>query len=547
MGTFTGTQFGDVIATNQVSNGVIASPAGTRPSAGDDIISGGGGNDTIDGGGGANTISGGGGIDSITDAGSGSVIHGDDGGDAITELGKNNTIYGDAGGDTIVFRDNGNTAFGGEGNDSLRIFYDSEDGTASGVSYLHGDAGDDTIDASADLLITPGDLTLYAYGDDGNDILDATSLDPGLQGVLGSGSDFLYGGAGDDTFFVFEPTDAAIENANEGNDTVCAFLTDYTLGANVENLELLSFADGPNYGWHLTGNDLGNTISIDDDSEVGGFFINGAGGNDLITGAKSGDTIDGGAGDDTIYGKPAGGDSLGEDLVEYFDNDTIHGGAGNDLIYGAGGRGDWDGDDKLYGDAGDDTILAQDGDDMVRGGIGDDRLYGEVGNDVLYGQDGNDILDGGSARSYDENGMAQAASDELYGHAGDDILRGGDGADRLSGGPGNDIYAFDYFFDSRPGAANRDIILDFDAVGAGIGDRINVSTMDANWLSEANDAFVFKGTTALSGPGQLNVVASGADTLVQAQMDNDPDIDLEILVKDGLTTPSQWVADDFIL
>ena len=45
----------------------------------------------------------------------------------------------------------------------------------------------------------------------------------------------MYGGAGNDVYFVDNTGDVVIENANEGNDTVFASI-DYGLGANVENL-----------------------------------------------------------------------------------------------------------------------------------------------------------------------------------------------------------------------------------------------------------------------------------------------------------------------
>ena len=45
----------------------------------------------------------------------------------------------------------------------------------------------------------------------------------------------MYGGAGNDVYFVDNAGDVVIENVNEGNDTVYASI-DYGLTANVDNL-----------------------------------------------------------------------------------------------------------------------------------------------------------------------------------------------------------------------------------------------------------------------------------------------------------------------
>ena len=66
----------------------------------------------------------------------------------------------------------------------------------------------------------------WIYGNANDNILDA-------RGALGH----LYGGAGDDTYYVGGATTTVLENVNEGIDTVHAGVS-YTPGANVENLIL---------------------------------------------------------------------------------------------------------------------------------------------------------------------------------------------------------------------------------------------------------------------------------------------------------------------
>ncbi len=64
------------------------------------------------------------------------------------------------------------------------------------------------------------------------------------------GNDNLYGGPGNDSYWVLEPEDAAIERPNEGYDTVDVYDTDYTLGANVEKLIVNPWDLGPGPSLH---------------------------------------------------------------------------------------------------------------------------------------------------------------------------------------------------------------------------------------------------------------------------------------------------------
>ena len=101
----------------------------------------------------------------------------------------------------------------------------------------------------------------------------------------GIGADILYGYNGDDTFYVDNIGDAVVENANQGTDWVVCYLSSYTLGANVENLNYL----GPSTtGFTGTGNSLNNTI----------LGWNGA---DRLDGGIGADTMRGYDGDDLFY------------------------------------------------------------------------------------------------------------------------------------------------------------------------------------------------------------------------------------------------------
>ena len=75
---------------------------------------------------------------------------------------------------------------------------------------------------------------------------------------MATGADLLSGGAGDDTYGVDNPGDSIIENVNEGIDTVESLVT-HTLGANVENLTLVSW--DPSTPINGTGNALANILT----------------------------------------------------------------------------------------------------------------------------------------------------------------------------------------------------------------------------------------------------------------------------------------------
>src|SRR5690554_1206901 len=99
--------------------------------------------------------------------------------------------------------------------------------------------------------------TIYGYA--ANDILRGERGDDSLYGgdnndrlYGGEDEDWLYGGKGDDTYYLDVDSDRVIERFGEGEDTVWAWLSSYTLEANVENL----YIDG----MIGTGNGLNNHI-----------------------------------------------------------------------------------------------------------------------------------------------------------------------------------------------------------------------------------------------------------------------------------------------
>lgn len=88
-----------------------------------------------------------------------------------------------------------------------------------------------------------------------------------------------------------------------------------------------------------------------------------------------------------------------------------------------------------------------------------DNIFGFAGPDTLFGGGNEDVL---------------------YGGVGNDNLIGGGGEDVLVGGAGFDVFNYDTVLHSQVGAGARDIIVDFDGNGAAAGDRIDLSTIDAD-------------------------------------------------------------------
>ena len=201
---------------------------------------------------------------------------------------------------------------------------------------------------------------------------------------------------------------------------------DYTLSANVENLELTGIAI------NATGNELDNSIIGNAQDNV----INGAAGND---------TLKGGAGNDTyIYNFGDGLDTIndadGLGNIKYRDANGIEyaltggdqatlGGAFTDasgrFIYAYS-----DNDQTLNISLDGQASLVIQNYDFTTNSLGitltTPYIIGTPFNDILTGRAGN------------ENIQGLDGSDQLYGGGGNDTLDGGLGFDTLIGGDGND-------------------------------------------------------------------------------------------------------------
>ena len=409
------------------------------------------------------------------------------------------------------------------------------------ANILTGGAGDDV------LLGLGGNDTLNGlagidqlFGGTGNDILNGGNDNDVLNGEDGNdtlngglGADAMNGGAGNDTFVVDNVGDTVTEALGGGIDLVQTSLTNYLLGANVENLTYTGVGN-----FTGTGNALANTIT----SGVGNDVLNGGAGADQLVGGAGNDTYIVDSAADVVVEVTGGGtDTVQTSLASYTLaanvenltytgvgnlvgngnglNNVITAGAGNDTLNGGGGN------DILIGNAGNDTLNGDAGNDQLLGGIGTDTLNGGTGDDVLDGGDGADVLNGGAGN---DTLLGGDADDILLGGIGNDFIDGGTGNNTVTGGAGNDMMVASSGNDIFMFAAGfgTDQIIGFDANAVGGQDRLDISSF---------------GVTAATFAGIVIITDVGADTLISS-----PGIADSIRLV-GVADATTVTAADFIL
>ena len=440
-------------------------------SEGDDKLEGGAGNDTLDGDLGADTMiggagndryfvntfedrvdeTGGSGIDIVIVAaptfnlgveGFGAIenmeiiadvpasVVGNDLNNSIRANGQNNAIAGSGGNDTI-------------------------DG-GGGVDRLNGDAGADKLS-----------------GGDGNDSLTG-----------GTGRDTLIGGSNEDNYTI-DDGDMAIETQDGilgGNDTVHYIGSKgLTLGANLENLDLVSGLTG-------TGNGLENRIT----GNISDNRLSGLAGNDTLDGRDGNDTLDGGAGADTMIGGAGSDTYIVDNALDVVAEDAAA--LGIDTVRSSVSFGLPDGVATATSGI-ENLVLTGNGALIATGNKFNNRLTGNAGRNVLSGLDGNDTLEGGA------------------------------GADTLIGGEGDDTYDIDSPADKivETGASALDIVraatsIDLNlAVFAGIEGVTLAGTraINATGTDTGNELTGNSAANRLFGGGGLDLLLGGGgnDTL----------------------------------
>ena len=191
-------------------------------------------------------------VNVITGNGAANRLDGGLGADKLKGGGGNDTYVVDRAGDTII-------EDAGAGTDTV----------LSSVTY--------TLAANVENLTLTGGNAINASGNSLANILIGNNSANSLDGK--AGADRMEGGGGNDTYFVENVGDRAIESAGGGTDTVSAKVS-FTLGADVENLTLKG-----GLAINGTGNGLANVIK----GNSGANLINGRGGADKLTGGGGAD------------------------------------------------------------------------------------------------------------------------------------------------------------------------------------------------------------------------------------------------------------------
>ena len=256
----------------------------------------------------------------------------------------------------------------------------------------------------------------------------------------------LFGGTGNDAYFVDNTGNGVIESVGGGIDTVYA-TAHSRLANNVENLVLQGSAD-----WQAYGNGGSNAIYgnagnnlVDGGAGVDGMY--GLAGNDVYFVDNPGDAVieNPGGGNDTVFATAhfrlsADVEYLvlqGSADLQGYGNDLgnlIYGNSGNNLLDGAGGA------DGMVGGAGNDVYFVDNAGDMVaeNPNEGTDAVF-SIAHFGLSADVETLVLQG----SADLQGYGNSDANKIYGNTGSNLLNGEGGADTMLGGAGNDVYFVD--------------------------------------------------------------------------------------------------------
>ncbi len=153
-----------------------------------------------------------------------------------------NTIIGNAGNNVLSGGAGDDTLAGGKGQDIYNV------NSAGDHVVEHASEGHDRVNASISYALSANveDLTLVGTGNlagTGNSLANMILGNAGNNALNGgAGDDTLVGGFGNDVYDVNSAGDRVVEHAGEGYDRVRAS-ANYTLGSNIEELDLVGKAD----------------------------------------------------------------------------------------------------------------------------------------------------------------------------------------------------------------------------------------------------------------------------------------------------------------
>ncbi|MBN1006127.1 DUF4347 domain-containing protein [Amphritea pacifica] len=400
-----------------------------------------------------------------------------------------------------VIADAPTTILAGGGDDDITVTANTtRSGTDNTTLTLHGELGEDRIDATA------SGFAVTVQGNQGADSIYGSVFDDDLAGnagddliIAGLGADLVSGDSGDDIIFgdlgeVFLADGVTVWDSRIARNQLTKIETPVT-GAAADTIEggsdndiiiggaggdLISDSGGNDlvigdYGvvTYLAGMALAVASRVSNDGD--GDTITLLAGDNIVLGGYGGDTITTANGNDIVMGDNGQLDYLSgivnristTDTAETTGGiDTIEAGDGDNRVFGGTHGDDIDsgtGNSILMGDngfvqlnstgdqlvevvselstlGGNDDINARGGNNLAFGSVGDDRIETGAGDDVIFGDNGEPVYVNGQAVSYHTTDTSEATSgnDTLISGAGVDLIFGGLGDDTIEGGAGND-------------------------------------------------------------------------------------------------------------
>lgn len=223
---------------------------------------------------------------------------------AINLIGSNsaNTLVGNAAANIIDGRGGADVMWGFGGDDTYYV-----DDIGDTVMELTG-GGNDTIIASVSVSLDPASEveTLKTYGSSTATVVHFTGSDT-ANTLIGNaaanildgraGADLMWGFSGNDTYYIDNVADRAVEATDGGIDTIVT-RTSFSLESNSEIEILRTYGSATTHWIDLIGNRYDNTIL----GNAGTNTLAGMGGDDTIWAYAGDDRIAGGMGNDILTG-----------------------------------------------------------------------------------------------------------------------------------------------------------------------------------------------------------------------------------------------------
>ena len=450
---------------------------------------------------------------------------------------RSQTIIGNAGDNYLNGGGSGgaDTLRGLGGNDKYRIHNsadkifeyagDGNDRTLTSVNYqLASGVHVETLTTSSAggtkaISLIGNTLAQTIFGNAGNNYISS--------GGAGAG-DSLRGLGGNDTYRVYNATDAVVEGTGGGADRVKTSVS-YALGAGVSVESLTTHGSGGKSNINLTGNELAQSIIgnagrnvISDGGGSGVDSLRGLKGNDTyiirnantavieVAGEGTSDRIAAGVDFNLQNGvsielltTTSAGSTAGLNLTGNTGSQTIIGDAGDNYINGGGSGGR----DVLRGLDGDDKYRVHNSSDKIfeYAGDGNDRVITSVDYQLASGVEVETMTTNTSAGTKDIDLTGNEFAQAVLGNAGDNRLDGKAGADSLRGMAGADTFVFS----SVLGNSNVDTIVDFNVAA----DQIE--------LEDAIFSAIAKTGQLLSGYFKANAAGVATDSNDRIIYDND--------------------------